>query len=133
MSRPITVPPTVIVEAREARHQILLVALRRLGAAEQKLRRRRNVLAVDDADHHHLRMTLEIVEHRDDQLRIAGMQHVVERYDAGWMQHVVRQLQIVAQRLVGVIAVDVNEARLLDRRIGAQPVLRQRRACCPSR
>ena len=71
-----------VVEARETRHQILLVALRRVGAAEQEFRRRRNVLAVDDAHHHHVRMALQIVEHRDDQLRIAGMQHVIQRDDA---------------------------------------------------
>ena len=42
------------------------------------------------------------------------------------MQHVVRQFQIVAQRLVGVIAVDMDEARLLDPQSAAQSVRRQR-------
>ena len=38
----------------------------------------------------------------------------------------VRELQIVAQRLVGVIAVDVDEPRLLDAQSAAQSVRRQR-------
>src|SRR5215211_7231 len=58
-----------VLHGAETRHEVVLVERDRVGAADQELRRRDDVLAVDYAQEAHLGMSAQLIVHREHQER----------------------------------------------------------------
>ena len=65
-------------------------------------------------------MPIEIRLHGHHQRRVAGVQHVVEHDDATVADHRRRKIQILGQRRLRVLAIDVDETHLLAAELGEQ-------------
>jgi hypothetical protein len=103
------------VETAEACHEVGFVLRDAVSAADQEFCRCRNAFAVDDAKQRHVRVSLQVLQHSDDQCRITRVKHVVERDHALGMQHRLCEFEIVAQARRVVLAVDMDEASVSAR------------------